>query len=86
MHRADPTSGGWGEAEHLQAHLIDRIDALLEMTRAANSEDHTYNPPQRFPRPADWRKREAERRAQAESEAHMRAWWRGIEQQIAERG
>lgn len=41
----------WAELEYLVAELLDVNNSTWELLRAANSEDTTYKPPDRIPRP-----------------------------------
>jgi len=52
----------WGDGEFLLAELADRVGQLLELTRAANTEDHEFHAPEPLPRPGDDRRRAVQAR------------------------
>lgn len=64
MHRKYPSSAGWVTSDHLLATLIDAVQALFNLTLAANSENGRYDPPQLVARPGDAERCAAERRLQ----------------------
>lgn len=74
LHRA--MGQPWSETEHLLASVIDGLQAVTEMVRAANSEDHQFTPPEPFPRPGEEQRAEVERdeKLRRHQRARDRVW------------
>lgn len=88
MHRAEESSGGWRDTDHLLAALIDAVNRLWELTRAANSDEQhgTYVPPEPTPRPGDAARKEQETAARAKAKAAARAVVDDMLNQLLPRG
>lgn len=52
----------WQDSDFILAEIGDTVRLLLELTRAANSDDNTVHTPELIPRPGDEKRRRAERR------------------------
>lgn len=50
-HRRDPDSQGWKPSDHIAALSLDALQALFQLTKAANTEGGEYQPPQPISRP-----------------------------------
>lgn len=61
----------WRDTEFLLAEIGDRVGLLVEMTRAANTEDHSLHTPEPLPRPGNEERKAAEEKEFQRNKAVM---------------